>query len=158
MSAAAGKASPIAGNEHEDKLGPHVALAADGARICIGDIATVAEGRRILDELDIGIIETEDHLHEAGAGRRPSTWAWRRSAEVALKWKKLMRPRLQERIAELKRAEKAAVHASAIESRRGAFLAAAAELLGHETCTEIWTRAAEINPTAFAVGEQGERS
>ncbi|MDO9428405.1 MAG: hypothetical protein Q7T93_16435 [Methylobacterium sp.] len=158
MSAAVSKASLIASNDYEDKLRPHVALSADGARICIGDIATVAEGRRILDELDIGIIETEDQLHEAGAGRRQSTWAWRRSAEVALKWKKLMRPRLQKRIAELKRAEKAAVSAAAIESRRGAFLAAAAELLGHEACTEIWARAAEINPIAFAEGATGERS
>lgn len=158
MSTAISETTGAAGSGHADKLGPHVAIAADGARICIGDIATVAEGRRILDELDIGIIETEDQLHEAGAGRRPSTSAWRRSAEVALKWKRLMRPRLQERIAELKRAEKTAVSAAAIDAKRGAFLAAAVELLGHETCTEIWARAAEINPAAFAGAEPGGRS
>jgi len=162
MSAAVNESHSIAGAGHEDKPGPHVAISADGTRICIDDIATVAEGRRILDELDAGILDTEDQLREAAAGRRQSTRTWRRSAELALKWKRLMRPRLQERIGELKRADKtsasveaARAYAAAIDGRRGAFIAAATELLDREVCTEIWARAAELKPEAFSDGAAG---
>ena len=70
---------------------------------------------------------------------------------------------MQERIGELRRAEErrakasaaaavAAANATRTDGRRRAFILAARELLGHEVVTEVWARAAELKPDAFADG------
>lgn len=165
MNAIAVEATAMSASIREVPSGLHAVQLADGTRIELAQLTNVEDGRRLLDDLDAEIVSIEDQLREAGAGRRPSTWAWRRSADLALRYKKLMRPRLQERIAELKHAEKvtaataaARTYAALINAKRDAFVKAAYELLGHEACTEVWARAAELAPTAFSDGIDGVRS
>ena len=129
---------------------------ANGTELQIEDIATAAEGQVILDEIDMSIDKIEMQVADAHLGASPNEPDWRRRAEVALKRKRRSRPRLQQRIGELRRAEKRAqaVPAGGPENspkdgQRRAFVLAAEAMLEHELFTEIWSRAREMRPAAF---------
>lgn len=130
-------------------------LLSDGREIHLDDVATAAEGQTILDDVDEAIDGIERQLASGLAGSED----WRRRAEIALKKKRRSRPRLQQRIAELRRAERQAppVPAGAGPARRDAkrkaFIDAAEQMLDHDLVTEIWARAQEMRPEAFQGGE-----
>lgn len=122
----------------------------NGETISIGDIATASAGQAILDDLDGAILKIEDDLANSGDS------GWRARAEMALKKKRRQRPTLQQRIGELRRAERQAgaqlLPAPGPErrdARRKAFINAAKELLSPEVFTEVWARAEEQDPAAF---------
>lgn len=128
----------------------------NGETISIGDIVTSAEGQAILDDLDGAILKIEDDLANSGDAE------WRARAEMALKKKRRQRPALQQRIGDLRRSERqAAVHPPAglgpnrRDIRRKAFINAAEQLLTPEVFTEVWARAAELEPVAFAEADRG---
>lgn len=131
----------------------------NGRRIALADITSAAQGRAIMDELDADIINVEDQISSCTIPAVHSEW--RRRAERALRIKKRIRNTLQERIGALRRAEKAAadaaervaaygVKAVQVDAKRKAFVHAAYQMIGHEACTEIWARAAEMKPEVFA--------
>lgn len=133
----------------------------DGIRIRLEDITSAAQGRTIMDELDADILSVEDQIASTGISTRDDP-DWRRRAERALKIKKRVRNALQERLGVLNRAERAAEKAAAfgvkavqVDAKRKAFVHAAYQLIGHEVCTEIWARAAELKPEAFSDGAAG---
>ncbi|ACL56957.1 hypothetical protein [Methylobacterium nodulans] len=135
-----------------------VLLLGDGTEIHVDDIATAEQGRSLLDRLDQEIASIEDQI-SAAVLRGSADPSWRRRAEIALKRKRRIRPRLQERIDELRRAEQAVraeanrvADRAAIDGQRRAVMIAARELLGHEIMTEIWARAAELRPACFREG------
>lgn len=135
--------------------GVNVVLRRDGSEIHLDDIETAAQGQAILDEIDAAILAIEDQV-DNDDGRNGQDW--RSRANTALKKKRRIRPALQKRIADLRRSERqAAALAQPVkdirvgpEARRTAFINAAEELLDAEVFTEIWARAAERNPAAFA--------
>ncbi|MGW5961035.1 hypothetical protein [Methylorubrum thiocyanatum] len=131
--------------------GVNVVILSDGREVHIDDITTVAEGQTILDDLDGAILGIEDQLAYDDGRNGP---VWRKRAEMALKKKRRQRPGLQQRIGELRRAEKRATQPEPVTSRtdakRKAFVDAAEELLTPEAFTEVWARAAERMPMAFA--------
>ena len=125
-----------------------------GETIGVHDIATAAEGQAILDDLDGAILKIEDDLANSGDAE------WRARAEMALKKKRRQRPALQRRIGDLRRAERQAAARppegpgpNRRDVRRKAFINAAEQLLTPEVFTEVWARAAEMEPVAFAGGE-----
>ncbi|KQT17720.1 hypothetical protein ASG40_17005 [Methylobacterium sp. Leaf399] len=127
-----------------------------GGELHIDDIETAAQGQAILDEIDGAISTIEDQFaHGVTSEKDPS---WRARAEIALKRKRRQRPRLQQRIGELRRAERQVLPPSGKhladyerrEARRRAFIDAAKQMLDAEMVTEIWARAAEQAPDAFA--------
>lgn len=131
----------------------------DGSSVHLDDIATVEQGQAVLDDLDCAIVTIRAQIEAGEAESRP--WHWRKSAKLALNKKQSIRPRLQQRIAELRRAERQEAHRRTIadgvvkppgkkSTRVKAFVAAAHELLPAETVVEIWARAAEREPEAFA--------
>nr|USU31058.1 hypothetical protein NG677_17155 [Methylobacterium sp. OTU13CASTA1] len=129
-------------------------LLRDGTEIRVDAIETSAQGQAILAEIDGAILAIEDQI-ALGTGMDDPTWRTR--AELALKRKRRSRPVLQERIGVLRRAEKAAAlgasqaqSASKADAKRQAFVQAAYELLGHETCVEVWALAQEKQPLLFA--------
>jgi len=129
-------------------------LLQDGSEIRVDAIETSAQGRAILDEIDGAILAIEDQIAHGIGSDDPS---WRVRAEMALKRKRRSRPVLQERIGVLRRAEKAAALgvsqakvATKVDAKRQAFIHAAYELLGHETCVEVWALAQEKQPLLFA--------
>jgi hypothetical protein len=133
--------------------GVNVIVLRDGREAHLDDITTAAEGQTILDDLDGSILGIEDQLAFDDGRNGP---VWRKRAEMALKKKRRQRPGLQQRIGELRRAERqAAAHPPAgpgpdrRDARRKAFIDAAEELLPHETFIELWVRAAERAPFAF---------
>lgn len=141
-------------------IGINVIRLRDGREFRVEDIATAEQGRLVLAEVDASILAIEDQIGnmdlDTANGRD-----WKKRAERALKVKRRSRPALQERIGFLARQEKAAVHADAlyskavqVDAKRQAFVAAAYELIGHEACTEVWVRAAELRPEAFRGGGQ----
>lgn len=132
-------------------------LLVEGRVIHLDDIATAEEGRQLLAVLDGEIARIEDQL--SAADLRGGDPEWRRRAETAHKRKRRIRPRLQERIGTLRRAERDQAHAadtlaatSAKDGRRRTFILAAQQLLGHEVVTEVWARAAELKPDLFTNG------
>lgn len=136
--------------------GINIVVLGDGREIHIDDIATADEGQGILDEIDAALLLIEDQLDNVHPRQTPE---WRRRAETAHKKKRRIRPALQRRIAELRRAERQAVSgagdekaSSAKDAQRKAFVAAAIQMLDHELVTEIWQRASELKPAAFADG------
>ena len=134
--------------------GVNVVILSDGREVHIDDITTVAEGQTILDDLDGAILGIEDQLAYDDGRNGP---VWRKRAEMALKKKRRQRPGLQQRIGELRRAERQTVLPAGPgperrDARRRAFVNAAEELLTPEVFTEVWTRAAEREPAAFAKG------
>ncbi|MFE1601578.1 hypothetical protein [Methylobacterium sp. ID0610] len=138
--------------------GTGILFANDRTSVHVDDVATVEQGRALLDRLDGEILSIEGQLSAAQL-RGDADPAWRRRAELALKHKRRIRPRLQERIGALRRAEQEAraeanrvADRAQINGQRRAFMVAARELLGHEIMTEIWARAAEIRPDAFPDG------
>ncbi|MFY9292724.1 MAG: hypothetical protein WAP03_18820 [Methylorubrum rhodinum] len=139
--------------------GVNLVLLSDGREIHLDDIATAAQGQAILDGLDGAILTIEDQLAHAVPGADPS---WRKRAEMALKRKRRQRPALQQRIGVLRRAERQAEQPQfepgfpKRDGRRRAFIDAATELLPPETVTEIWARAAEQVPVAFAAADGGD--
>lgn len=133
--------------------GVNVVVLSNGQEIHLDDVTTSAEGQTVLDDLDGAILGIEDQL-AFDDGRNGSVW--RKRAEMALKKKRRQRPGLQQRIGELRRAERqAAAHPPSgpgpdrRDARRKAFIDAAEELLPRETFVELWARAAERVPTAF---------
>ena len=77
---------------------------------------------------------------------------------MALKRKRRQRPRLQQKIGELRRAERQVrplpdATTSPKDGRRKAFINAAEMVLGKEACAEIWAKAREMQPAAFAESE-----
>lgn len=139
--------------------GINTVLMSDGREVHLDDIATAAEGQTILDDLDTAIDKIELQVAAARDGASPNDPDWRRRAETALKRKRRIRPRLQQRIGELRKAERVAqVQAAAAavpgDVQRKAFVIAAADMLDHELVTEIWARAREIRPAAFVEGSR----
>jgi hypothetical protein len=133
-------------------------LLSDGREIHLDDVATSAEGQAILDDVDAAIDRIEAQLDAPpfpGSGDPD----WRRRAQVALKKKRRSRPRIQLRIADLRRAERqvpqqpAGAGQARRDVRRKAFIDAAEQLLEHDLFTEIWARAQEMRPEAFQDGE-----
>lgn len=129
-------------------------LLRDGTEIRVDAIETSAQGQAILAEIDGAILAIEDQI---ALGKETGDPSWRTRAEMALKRKRRSRPILQERIGVLRRAEKAAAlgasqaeAASKVDAKRQAFVHAAYELLGHETCVEVWALAQEKQPLLFA--------
>ncbi|SFH04815.1 hypothetical protein [Methylobacterium gossipiicola] len=136
-------------------------LLRDGREVRIDDITTAEQGRLVLAELDGTILAIEDQIAHSDQ-TTPEAQDWRVRAERALKVKRRSRPTLQARIGTLGRAEKAAAHAAVlgqkavqVDAKRQAFVHAAYEMVGHEVCTEIWARAAELKPEVFANGVAG---
>jgi hypothetical protein len=131
--------------------GVNVVVLSDGREVHLDDITTAAEGQAIIDDLDGAILGIEDQLAFDDGRKGP---VWRKRAETALKKKRRQRPGLQQRIGELRRAEKRAAQLEPVTSRkdakRKAFVDAAEELLTPEVFTEVWARAAERMPVAFA--------
>ncbi|WP_246690211.1 hypothetical protein [Methylorubrum populi] len=132
-------------------------ILSDGREVHLDDISSAAEGQTIIDDLDGAILGIEDQLAYDDGRNGP---VWRKRAEMALKKKRRQRPALQQRIGELRRAERlAAAHPPAgpgpsrRDIRRKAFVNAAEQLLSPEVFTEVWARAAEMEPVAFAGGE-----
>ena len=126
----------------------------DGRGIHLDAIATVDEGQAALDDLDCAVLSIEAQLAADGGGANRA--GWRCAAEATLRKKRRIRPRLQQRIAELRRIERRAAPSLGDgsgklrrENRRKAFIDAAEELLPAETFTEIWARAAEREPELF---------
>ncbi|AYO83685.1 hypothetical protein [Methylobacterium brachiatum] len=139
--------------------GINTVLLSDGREVHLDDIATAAEGQTILDDLDTAIDKIELQVTDARDGISQNCPDWRRRAETALKRKRRQRPRLQQRISELRRSERAASVGAAAEAvpgdvQRKAFVIAAADMLDHELVTEIWARAREIRPAAFVEGSR----
>ncbi|SFT11041.1 hypothetical protein [Methylobacterium sp. yr668] len=137
--------------------GINTVLMSDGREVHLDDITTAAEGQTILDDLDAAIINIELQVDAARDGASPNDPEWRRRAETALKRKRRIRPRMQQRIGELRKAERlaqvqAAAKAVPGDVQRKAFVIAAADMLDDELVTEIWARAREIRPAAFAEG------
>lgn len=142
-------------------FGVNVMVLRDGRTVALEDIATAAEGQAILDDLDGAILGIEDQIAFDEGCKGPD---WRKRAEIALKVKRRQRPGLQQRIGELRRAEnrdeaeadRARIRAAQIRAaehtdrKRGVFVKAAKELLSPEVFTEVWARAAELDPVAFA--------
>lgn len=134
--------------------GVNVVILSDGREVHLDDISSAAEGQTIIDDLDGAILGIEDQLAYDDGRNGP---IWRKRAEMALKKKRRQRPGLQQRIGELRRAERqAAAHPTAgpgpdrRDARRKAFIDAAEEMLTPEVFTEVWARAAERMPVAFA--------
>ncbi len=141
-------------------IGVNVIVLRDGRTAHLEDIADAAEGQAILDDLDGAILGIEDQLAFDDGRNGP---AWRKRAEIALKKKRRQRPALQQRIAELRRAERqAAAHPPAgpgpdrRDARRKAFIDAAEEMLPRETFVEVWARAAEREPRVFVDATRAE--
>ncbi|GJE19542.1 hypothetical protein [Methylobacterium marchantiae] len=139
-----------------DIRGVNTILLRDGSEIRLEDIQSSEQGRAILDEIDGAILAIEDQIALGFQSDDPS---WKVRAEIALKRKRRSRPALQARIGELRRAEKALAikdtHANAtskVDAKRQAFVHAAYELLGHETCVEVWALAQEKQPALFTEG------
>lgn len=129
-------------------------LLRDGTEIQLDAIETSAQGQSILAEIDEAILAIEGQF---AFGRDTNDPSWRTRAEIALKRKRRSRPVLQERIGVLRRAEKAAALGASqaqastkVDAKRQAFVQAAYELLGHETCIEVWALAREKQPLLFA--------
>lgn len=143
-------AAPFNGRSVRDV---NLVFLSSGETISIGDIATAAEGQAILDDLDGAILRIEDDL---ACDRQHPNPEWRERAEMALKKKRRQRPALQQRIGDLRRAEREAARPTAgpgpnrRDTRRKAFINAAEQLLSPEVFTEVWARAAELEPAAFA--------
>lgn len=134
--------------------GVNLVVLSDGREIHLDDIATAAQGQTVIDDLDGAILGIEDQLAYDDGRNGP---VWRKRAEMALKKKRRQRPGLQQRIGELRRAERQTVLPAGPgperrDARRRAFVNAAEELLTPEVFTEVWTRAAEREPAAFAKG------
>lgn len=140
-------------------LGVNVVLRADKSSVHLLDIASVAQGKEILDELDGAIASIEAQLDRDDY----RDLDWRRGAEIALKRKRRIRPALQERIGELRRAERKAQAqtvapiASHVDAKRRAFIKAAEAILHADDIADIWDRARRDNPQAF-VGDPGVSS
>lgn len=133
--------------------GVNVAILDDGREVHVDDIATNAEGRAIIDEIEAATILIATQL-EFDTERDD---AWRKRATLALRRKRAVLSRLQQRVAELRRAEKAAaVGANAhpavgkADAKRFAFIEAAHEHLGVDTCIKIWALAKGKQPALFA--------
>lgn len=135
-----------------------IVVLSDGRRIHLDDIETAEIGRSYLDDLDATIGSIEGQLVAADSGSEISPDPnWRPRAELALKRKRRIRPRLQHRIGELTRAERQLRDGvkpnrdrpEALE-RRIAFIDAAEELLERDLFVEIWERAREKQPMLFA--------
>ena len=134
-------------------IGVNVAILSDRSEVHIADIKTAAEGNSILADIDASILSIEAQLE---FGRGDAEPGWRARAEASLKIKRRLRPALQQRIGELRRAEHvsgrtvvAQAYAATVDAKRKAFIDAAGELLGHEICVEIWARAQQIRPSVF---------
>ncbi|APX83981.1 hypothetical protein BV511_04150 [Methylorubrum extorquens] len=136
--------------------GVNVVVLSNGQEVHFDDITTAAEGQTILDDLDGSILAIEDQITFDDGRGGP---VWRKRAEMALKKKRRQRPSLQQRIGELRRAEKRAAQPEPITShkdaKRKAFIEAAEEMLTPEVFTEVWARAAERQPAAFVVADGG---
>ncbi|HJE24957.1 MAG TPA: hypothetical protein K8W01_14975 [Methylorubrum populi] len=137
--------------------GVNVVVLSDGREVHLDDITTAAEGQAIIDDLDGAILGIEDQLAFDDGRNGP---VWRKRAEMALKKKRRQRPGVQQRIGELRRAEKRAAQPEPVTLRkdvkRKAFVDAAEEMLTPEVFAEVWARAAERMPVAFAEIEGGE--
>lgn len=132
-------------------LGVNTVVRRDGSTVHLDDIETSSDGQILLDEIDEAILAIEDQLDRWNGGHSDPTWEDR--ARAALKKKRRIRPALQQRIGELRKAERLAAAPPppmGIGTRNKAFVTAAEELLDREVYTEIWVRAAEIKPEAFA--------
>ncbi|KQO88233.1 hypothetical protein ASF33_21955 [Methylobacterium sp. Leaf92] len=131
--------------------GVNVVVLSNGQEVHLDDITTAAEGQTILDDLDGSILAIEDQITFDDGRGGP---VWRKRAEMALKKKRRQRPGLQQRIGELRRAERQSARpdpaTSHKDAKRRAFLKAAEELLTAELVSEVWARAAERDPAAFA--------
>lgn len=132
--------------------GVNVAILDDGREIHVDDVTTSGEGRAIIDELESAAILIATQL-EFDLDRDD---AWRKRATLALRRKRAVLSRLQQRVAGLRRVERAAaVGANSqpvvgkADAKRHAFIEAALDLLGHEQCVEIWARAEERQPDLF---------
>ncbi|EHP78310.1 hypothetical protein [Methylorubrum extorquens] len=136
--------------------GVNVVILSDGREVHLDDITTAAEGQTVLDDLDGAILGIEDQLAFDDGRNGP---IWRKRAEMALKKKRRQRPGLQQRIGELRRAERQDARpdpaTSHKDAKRRAFLKAAEELLTAELVSEVWARAAERDPAAFAGSTEG---
>lgn len=140
-------------------LGVNVMVLRNGTGVHLDDIATASDGQAILDDLDGAILSIEDQLAFDDGSKGA---LWRKRADKALRRKRRQRPALQQRIGELRGAEKQAEHearadqnAAHLDVKRRAFIKAAEELLAPELLTEVWARAAEREPAAFAKADGG---
>lgn len=135
----------------------NVLILADGSRVHLDDIQTMAEGQRHLDELDDAILHIESQVADTKSGRRQAPDEdWSRRVGIALKRKRRVRPRLQQRIGDLRKAERqTAVKVKGPEirpdreERRVAFIDAAEEVLDRDLFLAIWDRAKEMRPSVF---------
>ena len=135
--------------------GLNVVVRPDGREVHLDDIRTAAEGATLLDEMDASIIAIETQIASVEAGTWVRDPGWLPQATKIVRTKRCVRPKLQQRIAALKKAEKAAAAPpppvqSPKNSRRQAFVLAAEELLDHELMVTVWERARELRPAAFA--------
>lgn len=141
--------------------GVNVIVRRDGSEVHLDDIETADQGQALLDEIDAAILSIEDQFAYGGHPDRDSSWKIR--AETALKKRRRVRPALQKRIADLRRAERQAgpvreVRATpAADLRRAAFINAAEAMLERDLFVEIWARAETMEPAAFE-GREGVRS
>ena len=138
-----------------DIVGINIIRFRGGREVRVEDIETAEQGRLVLAEVDAAILAIEDQIDHADLSTKNGR-EWRQRAERALKVKRRSRPTLQARIGVLGRSELAAARAEAlgreagqVDAKRKVFIQAAYQLLGHEACTEIWARAAEMAPSAF---------
>lgn len=130
----------------------------DGSEVTLAEIRTAAEGEALLEELDQAIIAIEEQIERAKSRKTDRDWLIR--TKTAARHRRIMRPKLQERIADLRRTERAAEKAAAIEvekaenarrtdGRRRAFILAAKDTLEPCVFDQIWKRARVISPDAF---------
>ena len=126
----------------------------DGQEIHLDDIATAAQGQILLDELDGALIAIEAQIAGFDAGTDTRDADWPRRVGIVFRCKRRIRPRLQQRIGELRKAERQAQPppdkaSSAKDGQRRAFVLAAEAMLDRELLTEVWARAQEMRPQAF---------
>jgi hypothetical protein len=126
----------------------------NGIDIKLSDIKSAIEGDAILDELDQAIVSIEQQI--ADGARTVCNGGWLIKARTALRYKKLARPKLQARIAELRRQEKAQAagdlrqyQQSRDNMKRRTFILAAKESLNADSFDQLWAKAREILPDAF---------
>lgn len=125
----------------------------DGSQVDIHDIDDIDQARLLLDELDGEILSLKMQLAGGFKGKAPD---WRVKAEGALRARGFLRPRMQQHIADLRRAERGreevarqAAFSRGTDAKRAAFVKAAKDCLSVDKFREIWSRAEAIDPSAF---------
>ncbi len=90
---------------HPDRAPPEIEPG-----VTVADLATVEACDRALDQLTMAITQIERQLKGTPRNSPNQPAGWRVNAEAALRIKKFLMPRVQERRAEVKREAKQALH------------------------------------------------